>query len=100
MKTSFTKSALIATLSLVGIVATNAHAFTDFTSGAAPTQIIELKDGSSVYVFEDGKMAMESKFGRVTRMNPGKTMEAKDGRKIVMHGDEVGRLGSLKHISG
>jgi hypothetical protein len=98
MKTSFTKPVLIAALSLVGVVATNAHAFANNALGAEVTQIVELKNGSSVYIFQDGKMAMESKTGRVTRMNPGETMEAKDGRKIVMHGDEVARLDSLKYI--
>jgi hypothetical protein len=26
--------------------------------------VVELKDGSTVYVFDGGKMAMESKYGR------------------------------------
>ena len=58
-------------------------------------QKFELKDGSTVYVFKDGKMAMEDKFGRATRMKQGHVMETKDGQKIMMHGDEVMRLDSL-----
>jgi hypothetical protein len=52
----------------------------------------ELKDGSTVYVFKDGKMAMENKVGQVVSMKEGHTMETKDGQKIMMKGNEVWRL--------
>lgn len=58
---------------------------------------IELKDGSTVYIFKDGKMGMEDKLGRAIRMKPGKVMEAKDGQKLIMIGDEVMRVESLQH---
>ena len=60
---------------------------------------IELKDGSTVYIFKDGKMGMENKFGRVESMKPGHVMETKDGKKIVMIGNEVWRLEELLHGS-
>lgn len=53
---------------------------------------VELKDGSTVYLFKNGKMAMENKLGRVVRMKPGHVMETKDGQRIIMVGDEVARL--------
>ena len=53
---------------------------------------VQLKDGSTVYQFKDGKMAMEDKYGRAVRMNPGASMTAKDGTSITMNGDEVARL--------
>jgi predicted lipoprotein with Yx(FWY)xxD motif len=56
---------------------------------------IQLKDGSTVYVFNDGKMGMENKFGRATDMAPGHVMETKAGEKIVMTGNEVARTHSL-----
>lgn len=56
---------------------------------------IPMKDGSTVYVFKDGKMGMEDKMGRALRMKQGEVMEAKDGQKIMMHGDEVMRLDSI-----
>jgi hypothetical protein len=62
---------------------------------AASKQIIDLKDGSTLYVFNDGKMAMESPYGRAVRMQEGTTMEAKDGQKLIMTSDEVARLNSL-----
>ena len=58
---------------------------------------IHLKDGSTVYIFKDGKMGMEDKLGRAVRMKQGEVMEAKDGQKIMMHGDEVVRLDSVLH---
>ena len=53
---------------------------------------IELKDGSTVYFFKDGKMAMENKLGKVVRMKEGHVMETKDGQRLIMVGDEVARL--------
>jgi hypothetical protein len=52
----------------------------------------QLKDGSIVHQFKDGKMAMESKFGKAIRMQEGTTMETADGQSIAMKGDEVGKL--------
>ena len=64
---------------------------------------IQLKDGSTVHVFADGKMAMEDKFGRPVYMEPGEVMQSKDGRPITMNGNEVARLETLflpKYIGG
>lgn len=58
---------------------------------------IPLKDGSTVYIFKDGKMAMEDKWGRVISMKKGHVMETKDGKKIIMEGDEVFRLEKVLH---
>ena len=58
---------------------------------------IELKDGSTLYIFKDGKMSMEDKFGRATRIKKDTVKETKDGQKIMMHGDEVMRLDNLLH---
>lgn len=52
----------------------------------------QLKDGSIVHQFKDGKMAMESKFGKAVRMQEGATMTTTDGQSITMKGDEVARL--------
>jgi hypothetical protein len=53
---------------------------------------VPLKDGSTVHVFKEGKMAMENKMGRPFRMKPGQTMQTMDGQSLVMKGDEVARL--------
>lgn len=58
---------------------------------------IELKDGSTVHFFKDGKMAMEDKYGRVISMKPEQVMETKDGKRIIMIGNEVVRLEPILH---
>lgn len=55
-----------------------------------------LKDGSTVYVFKDGKMAMEGRFGKTVGMKAGHFMESKDGQKIVMVGNELARRDMIK----
>ena len=80
------------------VVAMSAVAVTAFANDYArreAKQVVELKDGSTVYVFDSGKMAMESKYGRAVRMDPDMGMEGKDGQKVTMVGDEVARLSSL-----
>ena len=56
---------------------------------------IELKDGSTIYQFKDGKMAMESKLGKAVTMKEGHVMETKDGQRIIMIGNEVARLETI-----
>ena len=56
----------------------------------------ELKDGSTVYIFKDGKMAMEDRLGRTVGMKAGHVMETKDGQKIIMVGNELARLEMIK----
>ena len=61
---------------------------------------IELKDGSTVYLFKDGKMGMENKLGKVVHMKAGHVMETKDGQRIIMVGNEVARLETLLKPAG
>ena len=42
-------------------------------------------------------MGMEDKFGQATYMAPGHVMETKDGKKIVMNGNEIWRVYELLH---
>ena len=53
---------------------------------------IPLKDGSTLHVFKNGKMAMEDKQGKAVSMKAGEVMETKDGKMIMMHGNELMRL--------
>jgi len=52
----------------------------------------QLKDGTTMHQFKDGKMSMEDKYGRAVRMKEGMTMETIDGKSVTMNGDEVGKL--------
>ena len=82
-------------LMVVAMSAVTATAFAGDSARAEAKQVIELKDGSTVYIFKDGKMGMEDKLGRAMRMKKDTVMETKDGQKIIMHGDEVMRLDNL-----
>ena len=44
--------------------------------------VIALQGGETLYIFEDGLMAKESKFGTPVYINAGETVQAMDGRKI------------------
>ncbi len=59
------------------------------------TKVIEMQDGSIVYVFKTGKMAVESKMGRAVSTKAGTVMTAKDGSSVTMVGNEVARLDTL-----
>lgn len=64
-------------------------------TGSPMEKSIQLTDGSTVYIFADGKMAMEDRFGRAAYMEPGHAMRTKDGRTVVMNGNEVARFDQL-----
>ena len=71
-----------------GLIATSAFA----VSVNTPEKSYVLKDGATVYVFADGKMGMEDKLGNTFLMDAGQAMETRDGQKIAMKGNEVGRV--------
>jgi ribosomal protein L21E len=52
----------------------------------------EMKDGTTLIVYQDGKMVMQDKNGRAHSMMPGQRMETKDGQVLMMQGNEVWRL--------
>ncbi|MCM2295628.1 CopK family periplasmic copper-binding protein [Rhodoferax sp.] len=59
---------------------------------ADKVQSIQLKDGTTVHQYKDGKMAMEGKYGNAVYMQEGVKMETTDGKTITMSGNEVARL--------
>lgn len=84
---------------LLMVVAMSAFTATSFAGSyearAKAKQVVELKDGATVYIFKDGKMAVEDKLGRVVSVKQGIVLETKDGQKINMHGNEMMRLEML-----
>ena len=56
------------------------------------SQRIELKDGTFLNIYKDGKYAMESRFGHPLDMKPGQTMVTKDGRSFTMASNETYRV--------
>jgi len=61
----------------------------------AATKVVELQDGSIVYVFKGGKMGLEDKNGVAKKTKAGTVLKTKDGQDLVMVGDEVARLDGL-----
>ena len=53
---------------------------------------IPLKNGTTLHILKGGKMAMEDKLGKAVSMKSGEVMETMDGKKIMMHGNELMRL--------
>lgn len=59
---------------------------------------VALQDGATVYIFQDGKMAMEDRFGRSVSMREGQAMVARDGQQLRMAGDETARLDCIRRM--
>ena len=92
MTKHFMNLALIAAFTASGGVAS---AFASDAARDEARQVIELKDGSTLYVFRDGKMAKEDKVGRVASLRKGEVVEAKNGQSITVVGNETARLRQL-----
>jgi len=58
-------------------------------------QMINLKDGGVLYVFGDGKMAKEDKWGRAESLAKVRTVETADGTTMTVTSNEVMRLSEL-----
>lgn len=81
------------TLIVIALSAVSAFAgATQLEARQAAKEVIDLQDGSTLYVFDSGKMAVESKYGRAVRTAPGTILKSADGRDIRMVGDEVALL--------
>ena len=78
---------------LSGVISTAAVASDEAADAAEKT--IPMKDGSTLYVFKDGKMAMANKHGRALSMKEGEVMQTKDGREVIMVGNQVAYLERL-----
>ena len=55
-------------------------------------QSIQLKDGTTMHHYQDGKMSMEDKNGNIVYMQEGVKMETPDGKTIALSANEVARL--------
>ena len=61
----------------------------------AAKQVVDLQDGATLYVFQNGKMAVENKYGRAVSTQSGTAVKASDGREITVVGNEIALLDSL-----
>lgn len=89
------KSNLLAIALVAAVTSTAVPVFARDAALQEARQVINLKDGSTLFVFKDGKMAREDKFGRVMLLKSGEVLEATDGRKLTAVGNQSGRLDVL-----
>lgn len=81
--------------SLFAAVVLSTLASTAFATDSLASNVdktYRLKDGGTVFVFKDGKMAAADKFDRVVHLPKGQVLETADGQKIVMTSSESARL--------
>jgi hypothetical protein len=87
------KFAAVAALALVGAI--SLPSFAADAAAASAQKMYTLKDGGTLYVFKDGKMAQTNKFGRTVFLTAGQPIETADGEKVMVSTNEVGRLDGL-----
>ncbi len=89
------KSNLIAIALAAAVTGLTGPAFArDELQQSAP-QVVSLKDGATLYIFKDGKMARENKFGQPWLFKKNEVLDTADGRKLTPVGNEVARLDGL-----
>lgn len=95
MNASISKRLIAAvTSSLMGIASVSALAADELPPKLKES--IALSDGSTVYVFTDGKMALADRFGRAVAKKAGTTVATKDGRRLTLTSNESARLDQLQ----
>ncbi|NEX63308.1 CopK family periplasmic copper-binding protein [Noviherbaspirillum galbum] len=72
------------------------QAFADHAIRGEIKQSYTLKDGSILYVFKNGKMAKENRYGNPVYLDKGEIVETAEGQKIPVVGNEIARLSLLK----
>ncbi|MDZ4103386.1 MAG: CopK family periplasmic copper-binding protein [Hydrogenophaga sp.] len=77
---------------LVLSMAALAPAFAMDSARSEAKQVIALQNGETLYVFKDGLMAKESKYGNVIHLSKGEVVQTADGKSITTMGNEVARL--------
>lgn len=89
------KSSLIALALVAAVIGSAAPAFARDELQQSGPQVVSLKDGATLYIFKDGKMARENKFGEPWLFKKNEVLETADGRKLTPVGNEVARLDGL-----
>jgi len=89
---TFTKSALIATVLATASVMASAAIAPSTRIGPQGEQLVALQDGSTLHIYKDGQMAVENVFGRPTLVAPGQQLHERNGNTIAMNTDDIARL--------
>lgn len=89
------KSKIAAALAVAMVGVISLPSFAADAAAASAEKTYRLKDGGTLYVFKDGKMAQENQFGRPVYLQKGQSLETADGQKIVANSNEIARLDGL-----
>ena len=85
----FKKIALIGAASMIAF---SAQAATEMDV----SETVQLKDGSTLYIFTDGKMGMANRYGHAVQAPETGVIEARDGRTIELEGNETARVSAIQ----
>lgn len=77
------------------VIAATSPAYAMHAAKEAAKQVLQLSDGGTLYIFPDGLMAKEDRFGRAASQKIGTVVETADGKKVTMTSNEVARLSQL-----
>ncbi len=77
------------------IIAASSPANAMHAAREAAKQVLQLTDGGTLYIFPDGLMAKEDRYGRATSQKIGTVVQTTDGRQVTMTSNEVARLSLL-----
>ena len=86
---------IVVAFAAVVLSAVAVPSFASDAATAAAGKLMPMRDGGTIYVFKDGKMAVGDKDGRAVSVEIGKMIETADGSKITMSSNEVARLDVL-----
>jgi hypothetical protein len=82
-------------LALLTLALTGSAAFASDAAQRAALDIIPLKDGGILYIFSDGKMAKEDRFGRAAFVRVGEVLLSATDKQLPVTSNEVARLNYL-----
>lgn len=84
-----------ARLLILAFSLSTASAFAGDVARATAKEMIPLKNGETLYIFDEGRMALEDAYGRAKYLKKGESLQTADGRTIQTTSNEVALLGYL-----
>jgi hypothetical protein len=89
------KIKIASALVVAGLSAFAVPSFANDVAAADAQKLYRLKDGGTLYIFKDGKMAQEDRYGRAVYLKKGQVVETVDGQRLSATSNEVARLNDL-----
>ena len=89
------KIKIASALVVAGLSAFAVPSFANDAATADAQKLYRLKDGGTLYVFKDGKMAQEDRYGRAVYLKKGQVVETVAGQRFAATSNAVARLNDL-----